>query len=38
MTYLFIGMMIGGIIGVTVGCLFTALKNAEKEIKRLNEK
>ncbi len=38
MTYLFIGMTVGGIIGATVGCLFSALKNAEKEIKRLNEK
>lgn len=38
MAYLFIGMTVGGIIGATVGCLFSALKNAEKEIKRLKEK
>ncbi len=38
MTYLFIGMTVGGIVGATVGCLFSAVKNAEKEIKRLKEK
>ena len=38
MTYLFIGMTVGGIIGATVGCLFSALKNAEKEIRRINDK
>jgi len=37
MTYLFIGMMIGGIIGSTVGALAVAFKSAEKEIARLDK-
>ena len=32
MTYLFIGMLIGGIIGFTVGGLAIAFKSAEKEL------
>ncbi len=37
MTYLFMGMLIGGIIGTTVGGLAVALKSAEKEVKRLDK-
>ena len=37
MTYLFIGMLIGGIIGFTVGGLAIAVKSAEKEIARLDK-
>ncbi len=35
MAYLFIGMIIGGIIGLTVGSLAVAFRLAEKEITRL---
>ena len=35
MAYLFIGMIIGGIIGLTVGSLAVAFRLAEKEIARL---
>ena len=34
MVYLFTGMIIGGIIGLTVGSLAAAFKAAEKEIAR----
>ena len=34
MAYLFIGMIIGGIIGLTVGSLAVAFRLAEKEITR----
>ena len=37
MTYLFIGMIIGGVIGLTVGSLATAFKATEKEIARLDK-
>ena len=37
MTYLFIGMIIGGVIGLTVGSLAAAFKAAEKEIARLDK-
>lgn len=37
MTYLFTGMIIGGIIGLTVGGLAAAFKAAEKEIARLDK-
>jgi hypothetical protein len=37
MTYLFIGMMIGVIIGTTIGFLAVAFKSAEKEIARLDK-
>ena len=37
MTYLFIGMIIGGVIGLTVGSLAVAFKAAEKEIARLDK-
>ena len=37
MTYLFMGMIIGGIIGTTIGCLAVAFKSAEKEIARLDK-
>ena len=37
MTYLFIGMLIGGIIGITVGGLAIAFKSAEKELARLDK-
>ena len=37
MTYLFIGMIIGGVIGLTVGSLSVAFKAAEKEIARLDK-
>lgn len=37
MTYLFIGMIIGGVIGLTVGSLAVAFKSAEKEIARLDK-
>lgn len=35
MAYLFIGMIIGGIIGLTVGSLAVAFRLEEKEITRL---
>ena len=35
--YLFTGMIIGGIIGLTVGSLAAAFKAAEKEIARLDK-
>ena len=35
MAYLFIGMIIGGIIGLTVGSLAVAFRLAEKELTRL---
>lgn len=37
MVYLFTGMIIGGIIGLTVGSLAAAFKAAEKEIARLDK-
>ncbi|WP_164489215.1 hypothetical protein [Ruminococcus sp. Marseille-P6503] len=37
MTYLFIGMTVGGIIGFTVGGLAAAFKAAIKEIERLDK-
>lgn len=37
MVYLFTGMIIGGIIGLTVGSLAAAFKAAEKEIVRLDK-
>jgi len=37
MTYLFTGMIIGGIIGLTVGSLAAAFKAAENEISRLDK-
>ena len=37
MTYLFIGMLIGGIIGFTVGGLAIAFKSVEKELARLDK-
>ena len=37
MTYLFTGMIIGGLIGLTVGGLAIAFKVAEKEIARLDK-
>ena len=37
MTYLFIRMIIGGVIGLTVGSLAAAFKAAEKEIARLDK-
>lgn len=37
MVYLFTGMIIGGIIGLTVGSLAAAFKAAEKEIACLDK-
>ena len=37
MVYLFTGMIIGGIIGLTVGSLAAAFKAAEKEIAHLDK-
>ena len=37
MVYLFTGMIIGGIIGLTVGSLAAAFKAAEKETARLDK-
>lgn len=37
MTYLFIGIIIGEIIGFTVGGLTVAFKAAEKELARLDK-
>ena len=37
MTYLFIRMIIGGVIGLTVGSLAAAFKAAEKGIARLDK-
>lgn len=35
MTYLFMGMIIGGILRIIIGGLSVAVKSAEKEIRRL---
>ena len=37
MTYLFSGMMIGVIIGTTIGSLAEAFKSSENEIARLDK-
>lgn len=37
MINLFIGMIIGGTIGLFTGCLLITAKDADKEIERLNK-
>lgn len=37
MINLFIGMVIGGTTGLFVGCLLTTVREADKEIERLNK-
>lgn len=37
MLNLFIGLVIGGTVGLTTGCLMISAKNADREIERLTE-
>lgn len=37
MLNLFIGLVIGGTVGLTTGCLMISAKNADREIERLTK-